>query len=477
MQRCRALPHHLLSTRVLTFALLASSVACRPAAVPSGDVVSVRAPVLALTHARVIDGTGGPARPDQTIVVRDGRIADVGDAQSLMPPAGAQAIDLSGRTIVPGYVMVHEHLFFTPDGSGEKSMRVSFPRLYLAGGATTIRTAGSRGLPADVELKHAIDQNQIPGPNLELTSPYLDGTGIRWPFQTAEGRARAATAKWADGGATSFKTYEHMTREELGGVIAEAHARQLKVTGHLCAVTFAEAAEAGIDNLEHGIWVATDFVADKQPDVCPPSDVALSALLAAEGWQVQKLIQKLVNRRVAVTSTLPVFETFIAARQPAPPAALELMSPAARQRYETHRAELAAAEATPVWSKLLRIEMAFELAFARAGGLLAAGSDPTGHGGIVAGFSNQLEIELLVEAGFTAVEAIRIATLNGARLLGREAEIGSIQKGKRADLVVIRGNPEDMISDITHVETVFKNGVGYDPAKLRASVSGLVGKQ
>jgi imidazolonepropionase-like amidohydrolase len=285
------------------------------------------------------------------------------------------------------------------------------------------------------------------------------------------------TAKWADGGATSFKAYEHMTREELSAVIAEAHARRLKVTGHLCAVTFAEAAEAGIDSLEHGIWVATDFVQDKQADVCPPSDVALTALLASEGWKIQRLIQKLVNSRVAVTSTLPVFETFIAAREPAPPAALDLMTTADRQRYEKHRAELAAQPATPVWDKLLRIEMAFELAFARAGGLLAAGSDPTGHGGIVAGFSNQREIVLLVEAGFTPAEAIRIATLNGARLLGRDAEIGSIQKGKRADLVVIRGNPEETITDITHVETVFKNGIGYDPEKLRASVSGLVGKE
>jgi imidazolonepropionase-like amidohydrolase len=261
----------------------------------------------------------------------------------------------------------------------------------------------------------------------------------------------------------------------LSGVIQAAHERRLKVTGHLCAVTFGEAIDLGIDSLEHGIWTATDFVANKQPDVCPPSDVALEAVLAAEQWQIQGLIDKLVGRGVAITSTLAVFETFLANREPAPTEALELMDGRIRKRYLQHRADLAAAKPTRVWHRLFNKEMAFELAFVKAGGLLVAGSDPTGHGGVVAGFSNQRQIELLVEAGFAPVEAIHVATLQGARLLGRESEIGSIRKGKRADMVVVRGNPEDLISDISNVETVFKDGIGYDPLKLRASVKGLVG--
>src|SRR5262245_44168119 len=175
---------------LLTFAVLAAAAGCRRETPrPDKDFVTIDAGVVALTHARVVDGTGQPGRPDQTIVIREGRIAEVGDASTVRSPSNARVVDLTGRTVVPGYVMVHEHLFFTPDGTGEKSMRTSFPRLYLAGGATTIRTAGSRGLPADVALKHAIDQKEIAGPNLELTSPYLDGTGIRWPFQTRESRA------------------------------------------------------------------------------------------------------------------------------------------------------------------------------------------------------------------------------------------------------------------------------------------------
>ena len=116
-----------------------------------------------------------------------------------------------------------------------------------------------------------------------------------------------------------------------------------------------------------------------------------------------------------------------------------------------------------------------ELRFARAGGLLLAGTDPTGGGGVIPGFSDQRQVELLVGSGFTPLEAIRICTLNGATYLGRADRIGSIAAGKQADLVVLRGNPAADIADIENVELVFKQGVAYDPAKLIASVAGKVG--
>lgn len=459
--------------RLLAFALLLAASACAPAAASVDNFVTVEAPVVALTHARVIDGTGTPGRADQTIIIRGGLIAQVGDSRSVSPPADAKIIDLSGRTVLPGYVMVHEHLYFTADGNGQTMMPFSFPRLYLAGGATTIRTAGSMRFPEELEAQRAIQQREMPGPNIELTSPYIVGNLLPFALESPEKRGRRIVAKWAGRGATSFKAYEHITREELAAVIAEAHERQLKVTGHLCAVTFGEAADLGIDNLEHGIWVATDFVQDKQPDVCPETNVALEAMLTADRSVVDALIHKLVGRGVAVTSTLPVFETFLSTREPALPGTLDLFTPKARARYVAHRAF--GVNPTPVWGRILQKEMAFELAFVRVGGLLAAGSDPTGHGGVVAGFSNQREIELLVEAGFTPIEAIRIATLNGARVLGRERQIGSIEQGKRADMVVVRGDPEESISSIKQVETVFKDGIGYDSRKLQDSVQGILG--
>jgi imidazolonepropionase-like amidohydrolase len=119
--------------------------------------------------------------------------------------------------------------------------------------------------------------------------------------------------------------------------------------------------------------------------------------------------------------------------------------------------------------------MQFELAFFRAGGLLLAGTDPTGYGGVVAGYSNQRELELLVEAGLSPLEAIKVATLNGAQYLGRADRVGSIAVGKRADLIVVRGDPSARAADIENIETVFKDGVGYDSAKLFGSVKGQVG--
>ena len=459
-------------------AILAAAGACTVAASkPARDYVAVDAPVLALTHVRVIDGTGKAGRGDQTIVIRAGRIVDVGSAASIRPPADAKVLDLSGRTVLPGYVMLHEHLFYTPDGDGYVSAPTSFAPLYLAGGATTVRTGGSIWWGPDVKVRDAVANGDIAGPEIDLTSPYFDGPLLRFlQFAPPAERGRSLVTKWAERGATSFKAYQNLTREELSGVIEEAHRRGLKVTGHLCATTFSDAADLGIDSLEHGLWVATDFVPNREAGVCPPSDQVLGSILRAGWTSIHQLIQKLVARRVAITSTLAVFETFVSTRSPAAEAALGLMDPESRERYERHRAALAE-QPVPVWNTLLKREMDFEVAFVRAGGLLAAGSDPTGHGGLVAGFSNHRAIELLVEAGFTLPQAIGIATLNGARALGREDRIGSIEPGKQADLIVVRGDPEDRLSAIEDVETVFKNGIGYDSRKLMESVRGVAGER
>jgi enamidase len=283
-------------------------------------------------------------------------------------------------------------------------------------------------------------------------------------------------ALWAAGGATSFRAKFHITRAELGAAIREAHGRGLKVTGHLCSVTFREAAALGIDNLEHGFLVATDWVKDKAPDECPAGGVAARAFLALDpnGAEARAVIEELVRRRVAVTSTLTVFETSAPGQPSAPAAALEAMLPEARRQYEERRAAIQRSGDT-TGDVRLRKEMELERAFARAGGLLVVGTDPTGFGGVVAGYSNARAIELLVQAGFTPAEAIRIATLNGARYLGRETRIGTVAAGKQADLVVVRGDPSSRIEDVRNVELVFRRGVGYDSPKIFDSVKGRVG--
>ena len=438
--------------------------------------VRVDTSVLALTNARVIDGTGAPARDNQTVVIRDGIIAAIGESATTPIPDGALRLDLTGKSVIPGLVMVHEHLYY-PAGPGMYgNYTESFSRLYLAGGVTSMRTGGNMNGYSELNIKKAIDRGDKAGPWIDATAPYLNGPNTFAQMQTLRTAtdARAFVNFWADQGATSFKAYMQISREVLKAGIDAAHARGLKVTGHLCSVTYREAASLGIDNLEHGFLAATDFVADKKADECPGQGRGQQTIntVDAEGRAVKDLIEELVRRRVALTSTLTVFETFTPGR-PMPPG-VEVLMPMMRENYERQHAQISRMPQS-IYTTLFPKAMALERAFARAGGLLIAGTDPTGGGGVIPGYSNQRAVELLVEAGFTPVEAIRVATLNGATYLGRADRVGSIAAGKQADLVVINGNPAARIADIRNVELVFRQGVGYDPAKLIASVKGFVG--
>ena len=450
--------------------------------------IRVEAPLVALTHVRVIDGTGAAPREEQTIVISGGKIQSVSPTAATTFPADARVLDLSGYTVLPGLVGMHNHMFFPMGGSPPmySNMGSSFPRLYLALGVTTIRTTGSVAPYTDLELKRLIDSGRVLGPKMHVTAPYLEGRGSFTPvmheLKDADD-ARRMVNYWADAGATSFKAYMNITREELRAVVEEAHKRSLKVTGHLCSIGYREAAEIGIDNLEHGLFADSEFVANKQPDVCPQGGAVSASLrsLDLNSAAVQETIRTLVQKNVAITSTLPVFEAGAsplsqggigASSALLNPRVLNVMSVDARVRYLQNRARVAA---EPAVVALIRKAMDFERAFVKAGGLLIAGLDPTGNGGIVAGFGDHREVELLVEAGFTPVEAIQIASLNGAKFLGEDARIGSIAPGKQADLMVVKGNPAANISDIEKVEIVFKDGVGYDSEKLIQSVQGLVG--
>src|SRR6266851_9354792 len=438
--------------------------------------IKVDAPVIALTHVRVIDGTGAPAKENQTVVVRGGDIAEIGDAARVKAPDGATTIDLTGKSVIPGLVMVHEHLYY-PTGPGVYGqLGLSFVRLYLAGGVTTMRTGGNVNGFMDLKLKQLIEEGQQPGPAIDATAPYLNGPSTFLQMHDMKGAedARKQVAYWADMGASSFKAYMQITRDELRAAVDEAHARGLKITGHLCSVTYAEAADLGIDNLEHGFLAATDFVADKQPDVCPGQARGQQTIAALDenSEPFKALVRKLVDKHVALTSTLTVFETLTRGR-PLPPG-LDVLTPQLRESFQ-RAYDRAAQNPQAVYATLFPKAMRLERAFVKAGGLLTAGTDPTGAGGVVPGYADQRQVELLVEAGFTPLEAISIGTLNGAKYLGRDARIGSIALGKQADLVIVAGDPSTTIADVRRVETVFKNGVGYDPAKLIDSVKGQVG--
>jgi imidazolonepropionase-like amidohydrolase len=468
--------------------LFSTFISCLAQGPPSDrqQFIRVEAPVIALTHVRVIDGTGAAPLDDQTIVLTDGKIKSIAPSATATTPAAAQILDFKGYTVLPGLVGMHDHMFFPMGGAPPmySNMGTSFPRLYLALGVTTIRTTGSVAPDVDLEIKKLIDGGRMIGPKMHITAPYLEGRGAFTPVMhqlTGPEDARRMVNFWADQGATSFKAYMNITRDELRAAVDEAHKRGLKVTGHLCSIGYREAAEIGIDNLEHGLLADSEFVADKQPDKCPGAAVSASLRqLDLNGDAVKETIRTLVAKNVALTSTLPVFEAGAPLTQSGigsasavlNPRMLNVMNTDARVRYLTARSRIAADSPTAL---LVRKSMDFERAFVAAGGLLLAGLDPTGNGGVVAGFGDLREVELLVEAGFTPLEAIKIATLNGAKFLGEDARIGSIAVGKQADLMIVKGNPAANISDIEKVEIVFKDGVGYDSEKLIQSVQGLVG--
>jgi imidazolonepropionase-like amidohydrolase len=441
--------------------------------------VTVDAPVVALTHVTLIDGTGKAPARDQTVLLERGRIAAVGDARSVRVPAGAQSIDLTGHTVIPGLVGLHNHLYYTAAGGRSAQLAFSAPRLYLGAGVTTVRTTGSRAPYAELNLKAEVDRWRVPGPRIHVTAPYItggQGNTTMTLLETPE-QARRFVAYWAQEGATWLKAYTDIRRAELKAAIDEAHKQGIKVTGHLCSVSFIEAVELGIDNLEHGLFTNSDYVKDKQPDVCPTSMLAAGAAMGPDHPEVQRTFRIMLDRKVPMTSTLAVYELFVPNRPTRDPRALEAMAPEVREDYLRARNQIDSAGQSRFTIEVFRNAMAYERAFVAAGGLLAAGVDPTGNGGALPGYGDQRNYELLSEAGFTPAQVVQIMTLNGARILGVERELGSVEPGKTADLLVVRGDLVGNPAAIKDLVTVFKAGIGFDSAKLLASVKGRVGIQ
>lgn len=441
------------------------------------EFVSVAEPVVALTNVTLIDGTGAEPQPGQTVLIENGRIAAVGPTDEVEVPEEADVHDLSGHTVIPGMVGLHNHMFFTAAGGRASQANLTAPRLYLASGVTTIRTTGSRRPYDDINVRSDIDAGRAPGPRIHITAPYMtgtDGTTSMAQIGSPE-QARRFVAYWAAEGAEWIKAYTAITREDLAAAIDEAHEQGIKVTGHICSVSFREAVELGIDNIEHGFATASDFIESKQPDECPSNLLVRVGDEDPRGEVAQDVIRTMVEADVPMTSTLAVYEPFIRGRPTKDSLTLAMMAPEVREDYLAAREQIDANEEHPLTNDDFLKAMEFERAFVEAGGVLAAGVDPTGLGGAIAGFGDQRNYQLLHEAGFRPAQVIQIMSLNGAKVLGVDDELGSVEPGKIADLAVMEG---DLASDpgaIRRVDLVFKDGVGYDSERLIESVKGRVG--
>jgi imidazolonepropionase-like amidohydrolase len=417
------------------------------------------ASVVALTNTRIIDGTGAPPREGQTLIIERGKIRAVGNSADIKIP-GARTVDLKGRTVLPGLVMLHEHLGYGSDDFTH-AQPFSAPRLYLAFGVTTIRTAGTDHPYVEFNLKSKIDAGQVPGPEMFITSPFFNGPGGRFlgdKIVRDPEDARRAVRYWAAEGVTSFKAYRRISRETLAAIIDEAHRLGLPVTAHLESVSCREAAELGIDNLEHAFGPCTRSTADNLGT-------------DANGPRAQALIRLLVERKVVLTFT-PIERS-----RPLSDRELELLHRDVREKYLHSRSGVALPPTDP-GDSLRAFQARLTLAFVRAGGSLVLGSDPLCCDAYrMAGVSDHDAIKLAVKTGFTPLEVIHMATLEGAAFLGIQDRTGSIGVGKEADLLVVRGDPSAHIEDIDNVEMIFANGVAYDPQALLSRVKGMVGWQ
>ena len=462
-------------TSLLLTVFGASTVAAqaRMLAPPVRQYVSVDAPVIAIVGAKVVDGTGTAAKTDQTILIQGEKITAVGPRASVAVPEGAHVINAAGKSVIPGLIGLHDHMYY----GGMKFMGDSYPRLFLGAGVTTIRTTGSVDSYQELNLKRRIDSLQIPGPGIVVTGPYLQGGGVgpgaMHPV-SGPADARRMVKYWAEEGVTWFKAYTQISRADLAAAIDEAHKHGVKVTAHLCSVGFREAIAMGIDALEHGMLTNSEWYSGKVPDACPQvSDSVIYGNLDINGPEVQRTIREMVAKKVALTSTLDVFELSSPSRVPFDQRVLDALYPTAQAQIQRYYENGKTAKDSVQRANFKRA-MAFELAFVKAGGLLGAGSDPCCVSAI-AGYGDQRNYELLIEAGFTPEQAIQVLTSNGAKILGFDKTLGTIQPGMQADLVLLGGDVVGQPGSIRNTEIVFRRGIGFDSPKLRESIKGLVG--
>ena len=465
----------LVATAPVAVVAPASASAQRPVpGSPAASYVAVDAGVVVLRGVTVLDGTGGPVLRNRTVVIEGNRIAAVGGAEQVAVPEDAEVLDLSGHTVVPGMVGLHNHLYYTAAGGRAAQLTYSAPRLYLGSGVTSVRTTGSRQPFAEINLRAEIERGSEPGPRIHVTAPYITaggGVSTMTMLESPE-QARRFVRYWAAEGATWLKAYTNIRSEELGAAIDEAHKQGIKVTGHLCSISFTEAVALGIDNIEHGLPTNSDYSPGRAKDECPSGLLASATQVDIASPQVAETFKAMIDAGVPMTSTLAVYELFFQGRPVQDHRTLDAMAPAVREDYLASKAQIDETGYPVEW---LKNAMAYEKAFHDAGGILAAGVDPTGNGGALPGYGDQRNYELLIEAGFSPADAVKVVSANGARVLDVLDNLGTVEAGKIADLIVMTGDLTADPSAIRNVVLVFKDGVGYDSPKMLEDVRGRVG--
>ena len=413
-------------------------------------------------HVRIFDSEQAVMREDQTVVINGDRFAAVGPASAASIPENAKRIDGRGKTLLPGLFDLHTHLQAV-DGL-----------LHIASGVTTARDMGN-----DIEqLKHLQDQwdsGTAIGPRV-FKAGFIDGRG---PFQAPTGlyadtveEARAAVNRYADLGYIQIKLYSSLKPELVPDIVKTAHARGLRVSGHVPnGMIASQFVEAGADEIQHINFIILNFLGSQVKDTRTPERFtavgAHAAKLDLQSKEVNDFIDLLRNHHTTVDVTLVAFEGMFTGR----PGAVSPDYAPVLERLPAQIQRGAYSGGLPVTEQndqLYKDSYAAMLRMTKrmydAGIPILAGTDAT------AGIMLHRELELEVKAGIPPAKALQIATFNAARLLKQENELGSIAPGKRADFVLVEGNPGERIGDIRRCQFVMKNGVLYDSARVYAAV-------
>jgi imidazolonepropionase-like amidohydrolase len=406
---------------------------------------------LFITNANIIDGNGNEPIRNAVIVIENGRIAAVGLPSNMKIPKGAKIFDAQGKYVLPGLFDMHAHF-----------EQVEWGPVYLAAGVTTVRDVGNE-FEFMTSVRDAIKQGRGLGPRI-LLAGIIDGdspTALGVIRANTPEQARAVVNRYFNAGFNQIKIYSSIKPDILREICAEAHRLGLTVTGHVPnGMNAIQAVEAGMDQINHiqylpPVLVSKDY--KPQPGVVPKIDF--------NSEEAKRAIQFFKDHNTVFDPTLVVFDWFfhpsdVPFAQFEPGAAKvpnELFAPINNTGLPPERV----AFGRDAMQMFLNITGELH----RNGLTIVAGTDQ-----VVPGHSLRRELELYVKAGFTPLEAIQAATIVPARVMKMDKDLGTLEKGKIADLILVDGNPLDNISNIRNTKYVVTGGKMFDCAELWKSV-------
>lgn len=422
----------------------------------SKGISGSHATILAIVGGTLIDGTGAAPLPDSSIVLRNGRIAAVGPRSKIKIPRHAQVVDANGKFILPGLWDMHAHF-----------EQVEWGPIYLAAGVTTVRDCGNE-FEFITAVRDAIAQGRGLGPRL-LLAGIVDGTGpLALGVQRADTpeQARQWVDRYHDAHFQQMKIYSSVKLEEVKAVADEAHRLGMTVTGHVPeGLTAYQTIEAGQDQINHIEYIDDIMHAPFPADMDRTERIKALADLNLDSPEAHKALAFLKEHHTVVDPTIALFELFTATTAK-PPASFEPgVNKIAPELAEQLTDVEPPSDRSEIREKLFEKQVATVGVLHGAGIPVVAGTDQS-----VPGYSLHREIELYVQAGFTPMEAIQSATMVPARAMGVDKDSGTVEKGKRADLILTDGDPLEDIHNTRNVEYTITNGVMYHTAELWQSV-------